>query len=124
MQTIDEERADEQDLLSCLQDSTVLLLGATPQDVHAYAVKYCLMKSSWAAVQLMLIEYPQFAASELKHVIEPIEKVVQLPDHAVQQQIFNSWGKLYDGIKPTTVQTPVRMHIYMLVFNTFGCYRK
>ena len=50
LQSIDKERADEQDLLSCLQDSTIVLQGATPQDVHAYAVKYHLLKSTLAAV--------------------------------------------------------------------------
>ena len=55
LQSIEEERGDEEDLLSCLQESIVLLQDATPQDVHAYTVKYRLMKSSLAAVQLMLI---------------------------------------------------------------------
>ena len=31
LQTIDEEHGEEEDLLSCLQDSTVLLQGATPR---------------------------------------------------------------------------------------------
>jgi len=65
----------------------------------------------------MLIEYPQFGAWEMKH--EPIEKVVQLQDHPAQQQIFNSWVELHDSIKPTTAQTPVRMHV--LQFIVFGC---
>ena len=120
LQAIDEEGAHEEDLLSCLHDSTVVLQGATPQDVHAYAVKYRLMKSSLHAVQLLLIDYPQFGAWEMKH--EPIEKVVQLEDHPVQQNIFNSWVELYDGIKPTTAQTPVRMHLLDVI--TFGCKRK
>ena len=68
----------------------------------------------------MLIDYPQFAAWGTKH--EPIEKVVQLENHPVQQQIFNSWAELYDGIKPTTAQTPVRM--LLLMFIRFGCNRK
>ena len=76
LQTIDEEGAHEEDLLSCLHDSTVVLQGATPQDVHAYAVKYRLMKISLPAVQLMLIDYPQFGAWEMKH--EPIEKPCNL----------------------------------------------
>ena len=117
LQTINEENADEQDLLSCLQDSAVVMQGATPQDIHANAVKYRLMKSSLPAVQLMLLEYPQFGAWEMKH--EPIEKVVQLQDHPDQQQIFNSWVELHDSIKPTTAQTPVRMHV--LQFIVFGC---
>ena len=117
LQTIHEEKSDEQDLLSCLEDSVIVMQGATPQDIHANAVKYRLMKSSLPAVQLMLLEYPQFGAWEMKH--EPIEKVVQLQDHPAQQQIFNSWVELHDSIKPTTAQTPVRMHV--LQFIVFGC---
>ena len=64
LRSIEEERGDEADLLSCLQESTVLLQGATPQDVHAYVVKYRLLKSSLATVQLMLIDYPQFATGK------------------------------------------------------------
>ena len=117
LQPIQEERCEEEDLLSCLQESSVLLQGATPQDVHAYAMKYCLLKNSVEAVQLSLIQYPQFSAWEAKH--DPIEKVVPLPDHPQQQELFNSWVELYDGTRPTTVQTPVRMP--MFVFESCAC---
>ena len=49
---------------------------------------------------------------------EPIEKIVPLAEHPVQQELFNSWELFYDGIRTTTVQIPVRMR--MFVFETCG----
>ena len=81
--------------------------GQTPQEVHAYAVKYRLLKDTFESVQLTLLEYPQFSQWHTKH--EPLEKTVPLAEHQEQLQIFNSWVELVQTPRPTTAQPTVRM---------------
>ena len=73
-----QEEAELGDLVSCLLDSTASIHGATPQDMHAYAINYRLLKNSLEAAQLSLIDYAQFATWEVKQ--EPLEKAMTLAD--------------------------------------------
>ena len=57
--------------LGCCQDSSVGVGCVTPQDVHAYAVQYPLLKNSFEFIQLSLLEYPMFQEWSTKH--EPLE---------------------------------------------------
>ena len=99
--------------LGCCQETAVGVVGETPQDVHAYAVKYRLLKGSFESAQLSLLDYPLFQEWSSKH--EPLERPVPLSEHPEQLQIFNTWVELCESSRPTTAQTAVSMRNHQTV---------
>ena len=93
--------------LECCQDSALGVEGVTPQDMHAHAVRYGLLKKSFESMQLGLLEYQVFQDWSSQH--EPLERPVPLAEHPEQLAIFNSWVELSESSRPTTAQTAVSM---------------
>ena len=94
----------ENEVESCLQASNVGVhdVGETPENVHAYAVQYRLLKESLEHVQLTLLEFPQFSKWQMRH--DPFERPVPLAQHPDQLKTFQRWVDLVDSPRPTTAQ--------------------
>ena len=102
----------ENEVESWLQAGSVVVHGAgeTPENVHAYAVKYRLLKESLEHVQLTLLEFPQFSNWQMRH--DPFERPVPLAQHPEQLQFFQTWVDLVESPRPTTAQAAVSIGIF------------
>ena len=88
-------------------------VGETPENVHVYAVKYRLFKSSLEHVQLSLLEFPRFADWHRRH--DPFERLVPIAQHPDQLKTFQTWVDLVTSASHSAASSKYGENVCQLV---------